>query len=581
MLEYLKPLVHLFTLFVLVYFPYESSMGKPLHKMVINKDLTQQKAEQTVNIADLNKIKASNLPSEVIEPFAVLTASSLQNLLTQALKVSDNIYPQSSSILTMLAMSFLGSMQCPGLSEKTPCFLAFYCWQNTYNPVFVFHATKTCPLVKNLSLSSKTSANGLLLPFQTSNTQSTWYLYGSKDLLKLISKDITVSAPYLGKKVTLPNDLLTLTMRVNQCDFLIPSLPSYAQIIHNTFIKNDIDTISCAINVEKNDLSFKFKFVVTPSSPLVELIHTIEGSKKQHRSLKLAAEDDIQISGFHTFEAIKTCLGAFSSRNQESFWKNDSMANQVYLWGKCLYPLFVEILDFAKSYFSGNYQCYQNLKREKDLILLQNIGLLELKTFGKTTTFSQNETLITFLENFIKHSLQTQLSSAIQQKLNGSECLRGLNLQLDKAIFTDKQYTIHGLACSINYNAMCLNYPFVFSVYKNYLLYADNLEDLKGLIHRLGKNKLTYVTFPFVQQNFINIGQILQKSGYFKPGMPLVFKTDSSLEIICTTQTKPDSVVIEVKIPLTFDNMFAYLQKVPLLQQQNTSDKKPVEPKLH
>ena len=129
------------------------------------------------------------------EPFAVLTASSLQELLIQTLKVSDNIYPQSSSILTLLAMNFLGNMQCPGLSEKTPCFLAFHYYQNTCSPIFAFHATKNCPLVKNLSLASKTSTNGLLLPFQNADTQATWYLYGAKNLLKLIAKNITLSAP--------------------------------------------------------------------------------------------------------------------------------------------------------------------------------------------------------------------------------------------------------------------------------------------------------------------------------------------------------------------------------------------------
>ena len=515
------------------------------------------------------------------EPFAILTASSLQNLLTQTLKVSDNIYPQSSSILTMLAISFLGSMQCPGLSEKMPCFLAFHYYQNTYSPIFAFHATKNCPLVRNLSLSSKTSPNGLLIPFQNATTQATWHLYGPKDLLKLIAKDIALSAPYLKKKITPSTDLLTLTTKLKHCSCLMNLLPPYAQTIYNTFIKDDIDTFSCSANVENNDLICKFKLTPTSSSPLIPLIRALENSKKQHKLLKMEAEDDVQICGFQAFGAFAACLESFANKNQESFWKNDPTSYQIYLWGKCLYPLLTKILEFSKDYFSGNYQCYQNLKREKGLILLQNVGVMELKSSKKITSLKQNEDLIAFLETFIKQTLQPQFLSAIQQKLEGSEQLRNLTLQLDKAIFKNKNYTIHGLSFGINNEKICLNHPFVFSVCKNHLLYSDNIEDLQALIHRLEKKKLSYETFPFVQKNFINMGQILQKSGYFKAGTPLISKSNSSFEIIYKTQSKPDSIIIEIKIPLTFDNMFAYLQQIPFPQQQNHLTKQSVSISSH
>ena len=510
------------------------------------------------------------------EPFAVLSASSLQNLLTQALKVSDNIYPQSSSILSMLAVSFLGSMQCPGLSEKIPCFLALHYYQNTYNPVFAFHATKSCPLVRNLSLAGATSTNGLLIPFQNASTQTTWYLYGSKDLLKLIAKDITSLAPYLSKKVTPSTDLLNLTTKLTSCDFLTATLPPYLQAIYNTFLKDAIDSLSCSVNVENNDFVCKIKVNPSPSSPLVALIRALESSKKQHKFLKMEAEDDIQICGFQAFNALKTCLESFAAKTQESLWKNDPTAYQMYLWGKCLYPLFTQLLEFSNDYFSGNYQCYQNLKREKNLILLQNVGLVELKVSKKA-----NEALVNFLETFIKQTLQTQFLSAIQQKLVGSEHLRTLNLRLDKAIVKDKNYTIHGLSCGINNENMCLNYPFVFSVYKNHFLYSDNLEDLQALIHRLEKNKWTYERLPWVQKSFINLGQILQKSGYFKAGVPLISKSNSSFEITYTTQSKPDSITVEIKIPLTFDNMFAYLQQIPFPQQQSNLNKQSVGSQSH
>ena len=495
------------------------------------------------------------------EPFAVLTASSLQELLIQTLKVSDNIYPQSSSILTLLAMNFLGNMQCPGLSEKTPCFLAFHYYQNTCSPIFAFHATKNCPLVKNLSLASKTSTNGLLLPFQNADTQATWYLYGAKNLLKLIAKNITLSAPYLKKKISLPTDLLSLTAQLKHCSFLITDLPPYIQTIYKVFVKDDIDTFSCFANVENNDFICKLQLTPMASSPLVALIRTLENSKKQHKLLKMDAEDDVQICGFQSLDAFKTCLENFAAKNQESFWKNDPTSHQIYLWGQCLYPLLLNLLEFSKDYFAGNYQCYQNLKRENDLILLQNLGLLQLKSSKKTTTVKQNEDLVAFLEAFIKQTLQTQLLSAIHQKLEGSDQLRTLNLQLDKTIFKDKNYTIHGLSFGINNEKMCLNHPFVFSVYKNYLLYSDNLEDLKALIHRLERNKLIYESFSFVQKNFINVGQVLQKSGYFKSGTPLISKTNSSFELTYTTQSKPDSIMIKMKIPLTFENKQTYYQK--------------------
>lgn len=536
--------------------------------------------KQVKSDSEKPKIVPSYLHNSM-EPFAVLTASSLQNLLTQALKVSDNVYPQSSSILSMLAVSFLGSMQCPGLSEKEPCFLAFHYYQNTCSPVFAFHATKNCPLVRNLSLASKTSANGLLIPFQNTSTQATWYLYGTKDLLKLIAKDITSFAPYLNKKITPFTDLLTLTTKFKHCNFLVATLPPHIQTIYNVFIKDDIDTFSCSVNVENNDLVCKLKLTPISSSPLVSLIRAQENSKKQHKLLKIKAEDDIQICGFQTFDALATCLEGFAAKNQESFWKNDPTSHQIYLWGKCLYPLLTKLFEFSKNYFSGNYQCYQNLKREKNFILLQNVGLMELKSYRKTITSKQNEDLITFLETFIKQTLQTQFLNAIQQKLVGSEQLRTLNLQLNKAILKDKNCTIHGLSFGINNENMCLNHPFVFSVYKNHLLYSDNLEDLQVLIHRLEKNKWTYETFPFVQRSFINLGQILQKSGYFKVGTPLISKSDSSFEITYTTQSKPDVITIEIKIPLSFDNMFAYLQQTPFFQQQNTLNKQSVGIQSH
>lgn len=516
------------------------------------------------------------------EPFAVLSASSLQNLLTQALKISDNIYPKSSSILSMLAVSFLGSMQCPGVSEKTPCFLAFHYYQNTYNPIFVFHATKNCPLVRNLSLAGATSTNGLLIPFQnTASTQATWYLYGSKDLLKLIAKDITSLAPYLSKKVVPSTDLLNLTTKLKSCDFLSTLLPPPVQTIYTTFIKDAIDTLSCSVNVENNDLVCKIKVSPNSSSPWVTLIRALENSQKQHKFLKMEAEDDIQICGFQSFDALKTCLENFAAKTQESFWRNDPTAHQIYLWGKCLYPLFTQLIEFSNDFFSGYYQCYQNLKREKNFILLQNVGLVELKSSKKATALQQNEALISFLETFIKQTLHTQFLSAIQQKLVGSEHLRTLNLRLDKAIVKDKNYTIHSLSFGINNENMCLNYPFVFSVYKDHLLYSDNLEDLRALIHRLEKNKWTYERLPFVQKNFINLGQILQKSGYFKAGAPLISKSNSSFEITYTTQTKPDSITVEMKIPLTFDNMFAYLQPMPFPKQQSDLNKQSVGIQSH
>jgi len=107
------------------------------------------------------------------------------------------------------------------------------------------------------------------------------------------------------------------------------------------------------------------------------------------------------------------------------------------------------------------------------------------------------------------------------------------------------------------------------------------LEDLQTLIHHLDKKKLSYETFPFVQKNFINMGQILQKSGYFKEGTPLISKSNSSFEIIYKTQSKPYSIAIEIKIPLTFDNMFAYLQQIPLPQQQSNLNKQLVSNQAH
>ncbi len=573
MLKYLKLFLCVFILLIFSYLQAETTLRNATHERITDQKFIQNQSADFTQSNALRKTENGSIICEEIKPFAVLSASSVQELLTQVLKVSDNFYPQSSSVLSMLAISFLGSIQCPGLTDRMPCFLAFYFYQHTYKPVFVFHANRNCHLVNNLKFASKISDYGLYCPFKEQNIQSNWYLYGQKDLLNFISKNITTSIPFLKSKISSITDLLTLSLYPEQCNTFVSNLPPYAQSVYHTFIKDDIELLSCSINIDSNTIASKLKLVVTPTSALAKLFRTFGNTYKLHKHLKLNAEDDIQLLGFHPFHGIKTFLEESSLKIQESLWRNDTTSHQIYLWGKCLYPLLIEFINFLQDYFTGNYQCYQNLKQDKDLILLRNTGLCELKSSSKLTTFAQNEAIVSFLENFIKKSLHVQLSEAIKQKLVGSKQLQNLNLQLDKAIFSDKQYIIHGISFNFSNNSMHFNYPFVFGVYKNYLLYSDNLEDLKSLIKYLEKNKLIYESFPFSHKSFINVGQILQKSGYFKTGTPLISKTDSSIEVKCITQTNPNTIVVELKVPLSFDNMFVYLQKMPFMKQQIDSNK--------
>lgn len=581
MLKFLKVFLCIVNLLIFSCLQAETIVRNITHEQITNQEFIKKSSEDITKLNALKNFENVNLSCEKIKPFAVLSATSFQELLTQVLKVSDNFYPQSSSVLSMLAISFLGSIQCPGLTDKTPCFLAFYFYQNACKPVLVFHANKNCHLINNLEISSKISAYGLYCPFKKINAQSNWYLYGQKDLLNFISKDVTTAIPFLKSKTPSVADLLTLSLYPEQCNAFISNLPIYAQTIYNAFIKDNVEMLSCNTNIKSNTIINKFELIVAPTSSLAKLFRAIDDTHKLHKHLKLNAEDDIQLLGFFPFNGIKTFLEESSLKIEESFWKDDPTSHQIYLWGKCLYPLLIEFINFLQDYFIGNYQCYQNIKHDKDLILLRNAGLWELKSSSKLTTFAQNEAIISFLENFIKKSLHVQLSDAIKQKLVGSEQLQNLNLQLDKAVLSDKYYTIHGLSFNFSNDSMHLNYPFVFGIYKNYLLYSDNLEDLKSLINHLEKSKLLYDFPSFSHKSFINVGQILQKSGCFKPGTPLISKTNSSIEIKCMTQANPNTMVVEIIIPLSFDNMFAYLQKIPLKKQQIDSNKTTVQQKAH
>ena len=103
------------------------------------------------------------------------------------------------------------------------------------------------------------------------------------------------------------------------------------------------------------------------------------------------------------------------------------------------------------------------------------------------------------------------------------------------------------------------------SVCKNYLLYADNLDDLKRLIDRLQELKtFTYLNFSgFVKKATVRLRDILPMIG---------FKVDPQnyFEATCSINSSNSELCLKTKLPLCID-FKAFSEYSNLLLKQNTS----------
>lgn len=485
------------------------------------------------------------------KPFLKISCSSVNDLCSKSLKLVEKFYPEISSILSLSLTSFMGGTQCQGEEGTSPLYILLFFHKEHVSPVVFFKSSEESNLFKAVSSFRKDPIDFVKVP-STDAKKLAWWMCGERPLLQTLQqKGAYAQFPFLTTTGCIES-LLQVDFDGEIIHPFIDLTPFAVKLLLESFVKPEFKRFKLCFDYLENNVILNYDLEFVPNSATSTLIKGMNGKAKQVRHLEFSSQECVKNLGFQDYEDQLTYFNTLHTRlsgigkaiedNKNQTKTPDEsleMLKQLIAWENIIYPLIVELGNFCKDNLTGNFQSYANIKSSKEFIYEAiGFGLFEGKDLS-------NDKLVDFLKNFIAISLAERLKLAVKQGLLGSDLIQTLSCVFNKNFHQHEGCYIQNVYWTVGGNDSDKKIPLYFAVCKNYLLYADNIDNIKRLIERINGIK----TFAYVAMSECFEKTQIRISDF----MPFLMKDPVSLDCVYRVKENPETVNITCKMPLWFN----------------------------
>ncbi len=470
-------------------------------------------------------------------PLLTIESESLPKLLQKVTQVADKVVPDCSSLISFAVTGFAGGLSCPGVDEKAACYAVIFLNEGNIEPVFLFKAQPNCALIKSLK-ENETAANVLKAITSSTDKNYCWQMYGNADLLKTLDKSLAQVFPFIYQE-RVPEMCLKVVLDINLWNDIFQKIDdkglAFPKFIWDTLIGPDVKRTEMGFDIVDKMLVTKTFVYPQEYSLLASFTKSLAAKTKEVKFLNWSSREAIQELVFQNYSGLRNYVESLDDRIKYSQNTVDFCTSFKNIWGMVC-PLIKDFLAFCDKNLTGNTQSYADLQSSEDLISSKGFGFFEGKQLKR-------ETILKFIEDF-SGKISSSLKEYADKKYFYWEICKDIALNVKRSVEKHHDCDIDQIFWRMNGNeAHC---PIWFAVYKNYLLYADDIGNVKRLIERMEEMKTpSYASqegncFSHMTMNFASIMRTLGVAE---------FKAISELSVEITCGLKEGAFVNTVKVP--------------------------------
>lgn len=442
-------------------------------------------------------------------PLMTIEGKNLQKVCQKVTELVDKILPESASLISLAIMGFAGGLPCPGVDENAACYVVIFLHEGKIEPVFLFKALVDSLLVKNLNEVKNT--RNILRTIQNDDLKKfCWQMYGNSELIKVLDKDVKQFFPFIY--ASKPSEMcLKISLDFDNLNEIFEKIENkkcaFFKFLWNMFFVPDIKKIEMSGDIEGKTLHAETRIYPQDSSSLSTFVKSLEAKNKDVHFLHWSSRETIQKCEFQDYLGVKNYIKSLDARMKYKH-RVTEYAQFKNFW-EIFYPFIEDILTFCSENLTGNTQSYADLQNSNGLGSLKSFGFFETKKLNQTT-------FLGFMQGMVK-KVSAFFNAMIDKKCFCWEFCKDLSLNVKKSVEKHCGYGIDQIFWKTQMQeAYC---PIWFTVCKNYLLYADNIDDLKRLIERMLEKKSMSYQDSYkngVNRIQINWGAIMHGLGFEK-----------------------------------------------------------------
>ena len=447
-----------------------------------NVSLDQVKKTNCCDSFKLPKQLSKNLE---VTPIVRAVFANLPTLCQKSLQICEKIYPEMTSLFSLAMTGFLGGVQCPGVDDKAPFFVAGFLHNGKMEMVSLFKAQPTSPLMKNLMANKQETQ--IVKKISISNKKSTdWYLLGNKDLVEKIAGCLRKSFPEIYEDDNGLKQPMTLEFNCAAIKEIV-DFNVHCPIVNfllNLLVVPNFENIALGVDIENNDIVLKTSVEAKNAGPLAFYLRSVKSKLNQMRIIKWDSQEAISDVGYYDFKASRALFEEIINNIYSDTSKDEAIV-QLRNASKIIHSLLRKLLDFLGKNLTGSFQGYADFQGEGGRFSTKGFGFFE------KTPLLTAELLTAFLKDFAQE-INKAKKTFVEKKLCFYELLNVVSCEFKPSILQHNDCVIDKFYWKV---AEKEGYGLLyFTVCKNYLLYSDDIENLKRLIDRMKAiNVFTYV----------------------------------------------------------------------------------------
>ena len=419
-------------------------------------------------------------------PLLTIEGESLPKLLQKVVQVADKMLPDCSAVLSLAITGFAGGVSCPGVDEKAGCYVVVFFNDGNVEPVFLFKAQQGCALVKSLE-ENKGTTNVLKSKPSNKSTQDIlkpepcWYVYGSAALVGILDNNLEQIFPFICEEKS-SDTCLKIGLDFNLWNNIFQKIESkevtFLKFLWDILVMPDIEKVGIGFDIVDKTLETTMFVCPRAYRPLSAFAKSLESKSKEIRFLNWSSREVVQELVFQDYSGLKNYVESLDSRIKYNQSTEDFCSIFKNAWA-LICPLIKDVLAFCAENFTGNAQSYADFQIQKDLVSSKGFGFFEGVQLKR-------DTLLKFVDDF-SDKLKSSVKGLVDKKLFGWEIYKDLSLNIKRSVEKHHDCDIDQVFWKCNGNEAY--YPIWFAICKNYLLYADDISNLKRLIERMEEMK--------------------------------------------------------------------------------------------